>query len=77
MESKITSDFVNYVTENKLPLVVHWDGKLLKNTTDGPESVVDRLPIVVSGGGTFKILEIPKLKSGINLIFMSGIVIKH
>lgn len=44
--------------------MLHWDGKIVANTTEGNEKLVDRLPIVVTGGGVSKTLEIPKLKSG-------------
>jgi hypothetical protein len=47
------------------PLVVHWDGKLLEDTTDihNPKKV-DRLAVVVTGLSLEKILGIAKLPSG-------------
>src|SRR6218665_2556577 len=45
----------------KVPLVVHWDGKLLQDIT-GKEHV-DRLPVLVSGHGVNKLLGVPKLTS--------------
>src|SRR6218665_321030 len=46
----------------KVPLVVHWDGKLLQDLT-GKEHV-DWLPVLVSGHGVNKLLGVPKLTSG-------------
>ena len=45
-----------------IPLTVHWDGKLLPALTGTDK--VDRLPIIVSGGGLSKLLGVPKLPSG-------------
>jgi len=44
------------------PLVVHWDGKILPEITGIGE--VDRLPVLVSGDGTEKLLGVPKVASG-------------
>ena len=46
----------------QIPLTVHWDGKLLPALT-GKDNV-DRLPVLVSGGGMSKLLGVPKLPSG-------------
>ena len=43
-------------------LVVHWDGKILKDIT-GHEHV-DRLPVIVSGASVTQLLGVPKLISG-------------
>jgi len=43
-------------------LTVHWDGKILPDIT-GKDNV-DRLPILVSGDGECKLLNVPKLESG-------------
>src|SRR6218665_2537512 len=48
--------------KGSVPLVVHWDGKLLQDLT-GKEHV-DRLPVLVSGHGVNKLLGVPKLTSG-------------
>ena len=45
-----------------VPLIVHWDGKLLPDLT-GKEKV-DRLPVLVSGEGTMKLLSVPLFPSG-------------
>ena len=45
-----------------VPLVVHWDGKLLPDLT-GHESV-DWLPVVVTGNKVQQLLGVPKLASG-------------
>lgn len=75
MDSKITKDFVAYVKENNLKLVVHWDGKIVKNSTNTgqEEYFVDRLPIIVTGGGVSKVLDIPKLKSGTGVAMANAI----
>jgi hypothetical protein len=44
------------------PLTVHWDGKLLPALTGTDK--VDRLSIIVSGGGISKLLGVPQLASG-------------
>jgi len=44
------------------PLIVHWDGKLLPDVT-GHEKV-DRLPVIVTGTDTDRLLGVPKLASG-------------
>ena len=43
-----------------VPLVVHWDGKLIPDLTD---KQVDRLPILVSGLGISQLLAVAKLAS--------------
>ena len=44
------------------PMVLHWDGKLMKDLTW--DEKVDRLPILVSGSGMDQLLSIPKLHAG-------------
>ena len=46
-------------------LTVHWDSKLLKDIESN--ETVDRLAILVSGGGNSKLLAVPKLLSGTGL----------
>ena len=43
------------------PLIAHFDGKLLPDSDGRTEVLVDRMPIVVSGLNTEKLLAIPKL----------------
>ncbi|KAF0705549.1 Uncharacterized protein FWK35_00037982, partial [Aphis craccivora] len=45
------------------PLVLHWDSKLLPNIVDGVQKV-DRVAVLVSGGGLEKLLEVPKIIKG-------------
>ncbi len=45
-----------------VPLVVHWDGKILPELTG--KTSVDRLPILVTGEGITQLLGVPKLSSG-------------
>jgi hypothetical protein len=42
-----------------VPLVLHWDGKLMEDLTG--KEVVDRLPILVSREGVVKLIFVPKL----------------
>ena len=45
-----------------VPLVVHWDGKLIKDL-NGNEKV-DRLPVLVTGKNVSQLLTVAKLESG-------------
>lgn len=66
VDAGISESFIKYVKQNNILLTVHWDGKLMSNTTnDGTEnSCVDRIPIVVSGKTVEKTLYVPKVASG-------------
>lgn len=46
----------------KSQLTIHWDGKLLPSLTG--HDTVDRLPVLVSGGGKSQLLGVPCLQSG-------------
>lgn len=50
----------------KIPLLVHWDGKIMNDATntDDPHSKTDRLAVVVTGCKMEKILGIVKIASG-------------
>lgn len=48
----------------KVPLTIHWDGKIMPDFTETGRGCVDRLPIMVSGKDVTKLLAIPKLQSG-------------
>lgn len=45
------------------PLILHWDGKLLPDIVHGKQKV-DRVAILVTGGGTEKLLAVPQLGRG-------------
>ena len=45
-----------------VPLVVHWDGKLLSDLTG--KEMVDRLPVILSGAGVNQVIGVPKLPVG-------------
>lgn len=45
-----------------VPLTVHWDGKMLEDISG--HTIVDRLPILVSGENVDQLLSVPKLESG-------------
>ena len=44
-----------------VPLVLHWDGKVMEDYTGSLHGRVDRLPILVSGQNVIKLLAVPKL----------------
>ena len=48
--------------KGSVPLIVHWDGKLLQDLT-GREHVY-RMPVLVSDHGVNKLLGVPKLTGG-------------
>jgi hypothetical protein len=45
-----------------VPLVVHWDGKMMEDLTT--KEHVDRLPVIISGVGVCQLLGVPKISSG-------------
>jgi hypothetical protein len=62
MHRSLTTAHVKENFDPKKPLVLHFDGKILKDVTG--EQNVDRLAIIVSGSGTEQLLAIPKLSNG-------------
>jgi hypothetical protein len=55
-------------------MVIHWDGKLMDDTTDKDNNKkVDRLAVVATGQGISKILGIPKLSNGTGEAQASGV----
>jgi hypothetical protein len=66
-QSAIASDIrQEFMLTEKAALVVHWDGKIMKDTThhEDPKSTADRLAVSVTGVEIEKILGILKLTSG-------------
>ena len=63
IESQVRKEFQ---TGEKPPLLVHWDGKVMKDSTnlEDQRSSTDRLAVVVSGRDVEKILGIMKMPSG-------------
>lgn len=63
---------VKEVLEKKVPVTLHWDGKLLRNTNNnGSEGrLVDRLVVLIKFGDKTFILGIPKLNSGKQFFFL-------
>src|SRR6218665_847930 len=47
-----------------VPLILHWDGKIIEDFTSPGKKKVDRLPILVSGQNVVKLLSVPKLCNG-------------
>jgi hypothetical protein len=61
---KFRSDFAAEVKASfnpAVPLVLHWDGKVMEDYTGSLHGRVDRLPILVSGQNVIKLLAVPKL----------------
>ena len=58
---KQIADDVKKTFQAEVPLTVHWDGKLMPDLLDSDN--IDRLPVVVSGLGKYKLLGVPKLSS--------------
>jgi len=56
-----------------VPLVVHWDSKLLSDISGQPGKV-DRLPIIVSGHGVERLLNVPKLPNGTGEAMANAVV---
>lgn len=56
----------------QIPLTVHWDGKILPVLTGTDK--VDRLPVLVSGGGVSKLLGVPILPSGTGQAMAKAVV---
>ncbi len=48
----------------KVPLILHWDGKIMDDFTIPGHERVDRLPVLVSGKNVVKLLSVPKLHDG-------------
>ena len=48
----------------EVPLILHWDGKIMDDFTGPGREHVDRLPILVSGQNVVKLLSVPKLHDG-------------
>jgi len=47
-----------------VPLVLHWDGKIMEDYSGPGRDHVDRLPVLVSGQDVVKLLAVPKLHDG-------------
>jgi len=65
-ENRIRQDFMS---REKPPLVVHWDGKIMRDSTnlEDPKSNIDRIAVGVTGLDLEKILGIVKIPSGTGL----------
>lgn len=68
--TKVDEQFIKKLKTDNLKLTVHWDGKIMSNTTNnGDENIlIDRLPVVVTGKGVEKTLGVPKLQSGLFIL---------
>ena len=56
-----------------VPLVVHWDSKLLPDIS-GKQEKINRLPILVSGQGVERLLNVPKLPNGTGEAMANAVV---
>ena len=50
--------------ECEVPIIAHFDGKILEDITDGKKSKRDRFAVLVNIGGEFKLLGIPAMDHG-------------
>lgn len=70
----------DFMSSSKPPLVLHWDGKKLRDTTNDNLALrkkkVERLAVVVSGVDVQKIITIAKIKDGTGLV-ISDTVYEH
>ena len=57
-----------------VPLVAHFDGKLMPNVDGGTRELQDCMPVVVSGLGIEKLLGIPKLPAGTGALMGQKVV---
>ena len=61
---RLFSSEVKDTFDPAVPLILHWDGKIMDDLTDPERGKVDRLPILVSGQDVVKLLSVPKLQDG-------------
>lgn len=61
---KLFSSEVKEIFDPAVPLILHWDGKIMDDLTGSERGKVDRLPILVSGQDVVKLLAVPKLQDG-------------
>lgn len=57
-----------------VPLVLHWDGKIMEDLTGPGCKRVDRLRILVSGHDLIKLLSVPKLDDGTAVVMSHAVV---
>ena len=57
-----------------VPLIMHWDGKIMEDFTGPGRERVDRLPILVSGQNLVKLLSVPKLLDGTAVTMLNVVV---
>ena len=57
------ADKCSFSSQLQSPLLLHWDGKLLPDIA-GSKETVDRIAIIVTGGGVEKLLAVPKIGKG-------------
>ena len=61
---RLFSSEVKDTFDPAVPLILHWDGKIMDDLTGPERGKVDRLPILVSGQDVVKLLSVPKLQDG-------------
>jgi len=61
---RLFSSEVKDTFDPAVPLILHWDGKIMDDLTGAERGKVDRLPILVSGQDVVKLLSVPKLQDG-------------
>lgn len=71
---KVFSDEVKATFHPTVPLILHWDGKMMDDLTGPGRERVDRLPILVSGQDVTKLLSVPKLHDGTAVTMTRAVV---
>src|SRR6218665_4194840 len=58
---EVFSAEVKATFDTVVPLILHWDGKIIEDFTSPGKKKVDRLLILVTGENVVKLLSVPKL----------------
>ena len=61
---EIFASEVKATFDTEVPLILHWDGKIMDDFTGPGREHIDRLTILVSGQNVVKLLSVPKLYDG-------------
>ncbi|XP_050714934.1 uncharacterized protein LOC126997731 [Eriocheir sinensis] len=58
----------------QVPLILHWDGKIMEDCSLPGQETVDRLPVLVSVQDVVKLLAVPKLHAGTAVVMATSIL---
>ena len=62
--SKHRAEVKKCALESNVPIIAHFDGKIMEDITDGNKSKRDRFAVLVNIGGELKLLGIPAMDHG-------------